>query len=50
MYKLDFKKAEDPEIKLLGSLKKQDNSRKNICFIDYVNAFDCVDLNKLKNS
>ena len=28
MYKLDFKKAEDPEIKLLGSLKKQESSRK----------------------
>ena len=44
--------AEEPEIKLrtsLGSLKKQDSSRKNICFcfIDYTKAFDCVDHNKL---
>ena len=31
MYKLDFEKAEDPEIKLptsIGSQKKQENSRK----------------------
>ena len=25
----------------------QENSRKNICFIDYAKAFDCVDHNKL---
>ena len=32
-----------------GSLKKQENSRKNIyfCFFDYAKAFDCVDHNKL---
>ena len=52
MFKLDFKKAEKPEIKLLtsiGSEKKQENSRKNIyfCFIDHAKAFDCVDHNKL---
>ena len=52
MFKLDLEKAEEPEIKLpisIGSLKKQENSRKNIyfCFIDYTKAFDCVDQNKL---
>ena len=52
MFKLDFKKAEKPEIKLpttTGTLKKQENSRKNIyfCFIDYAEAFDCVDHYKL---
>ena len=31
-------------------IEKQGNSRKNICFIDYANAFDCVDHNKLENS
>jgi len=33
----------------IGSLKKQENSRKNIyfCFIDYGKALDCVDHNKL---
>ena len=52
MFKLDLEKAEEPEIKLptsIGSLKKQENSRKNIyfCFIDCSKAFDCVDRNKL---
>ena len=34
---------------LLHHRKKQESSRKNIyfCFIDYANAFDCVDPNKL---
>ena len=52
MFKLVLEKAEEPEIKLPtsdGSLKKQQSSRKNVyfCFIDYANAFDCVDHNKL---
>ena len=52
MFKLVFKKAEEPEIKLptsAGSWKKQESSRKNIysCFIDYAKAFDSVDHNKL---
>ena len=52
MFKLVLEKAEEPEIKLptsTGSLKKQENSRKNIyfCFIDYAKVFDCVDHNKL---
>ena len=39
MFKLDLEKAEEPEIKMptsVGSLKKQESSRKNIyfCFID----------------
>ena len=51
MFKLDFEKAEEPEIKLptsAGSLKKQESSR-NIyfCFIDYAKVFDCVDHHKL---
>ena len=56
MFKLDLKKPEKPEIKLptfLGSLKKQENSRKKtiyFCFMDYAKAFDCVDHNKLENS
>ena len=41
MYKRDIEKAEEPEIKLptsVGSLKKQENFRKNVyfCFIDYI--------------
>ena len=52
MFKLDLEKAEEPEIKLpasVGSLKKQDISRKNIyfCLVDYAKAFDCVDHKKL---
>ena len=55
MYKLDLEKAEEPEIKLptsVGSLKKQENFRKNVyfCFIKYAYTFDCVDQNKLENS
>jgi len=55
MYKLDLEKAEEPEITLsasIGSLRKQENSRKNIyfLFIDYAKAFYCVDHNKLGNS
>ena len=51
MFKLDLDKAEEPEIKLptsTGSSKKQE-FKKNIyfCFIDYANAFDCVDHHKL---
>ena len=43
MFKLVLEKAEEPEIKLptsVGSLKKQESSRKNIyfCFIDYTKA------------
>ena len=50
MFKLDLEKAEKPEIKLptfVGSPKKQESTRKNVCFIDYAKAFDCVDHNKL---
>ena len=52
MFKLVFKKAEEPEIKLqtsTGSLKKAREVQKNIyfCFIDYANAIDCVAHNQL---
>ena len=52
LFKLDFKRAEEPEIKLptsAGTLKKQDEFQKNIyfCFTDYAKALDCVDHNKL---
>ena len=51
MFKLVLEKAEEPEIKLptsVGSLKKQENLKKNIyfCFIDYTKAFDCVNHHK----
>ena len=52
VFKLDLEKAEEPEVKLptsVGSLKRQENSRKNIyfCFIDYTKSFDSEDHNKL---
>ena len=31
-------------------IKKAREFQKNICFIDYANAFDCEDHNKLENS
>ena len=50
MFKLDLEKGEEPEIKLPTSVdhkKKAREFQKNIyfCFIDYVEAFDCVDHN-----
>ena len=52
MVKLDFKKAEEPEVKSptsSGSKKKQESSKKNIyfCFVDYIKAFDGVDHKKI---
>ena len=49
MFKLDLERAQIKLPASVGSLKKQESSRKNIyfCFIDYAKAFDCVDHNKL---
>ena len=52
MFKVNLKKAEEPEIKLPTSVGSQEKARefqKNtyFCFIDYAKAFDCVDHNKL---
>ena len=50
MFKLVLEKAGEPEIELPtspGSSKKQESSRKNICFIEYAKAFDSVDHHKL---
>ena len=51
MYKLDLEKAQEPEIKLpvsIGSQKSKGISEKHdLCFIDYVKAFDCGDHKKL---
>ena len=52
MFKLDFKKAEEPEIKFANIhwiIEKAREFQKNIyfCFPDYAKAFDCVDHNKL---
>jgi len=47
MFKLDFEKAEEPEIKLI--IEKAREFQKNIYFffIDYAKAFNCVNHNKL---
>ena len=54
MLKLDLEKAEEPEIKLPTSAfsQKAKEFQKSIYFyfIDYTEAFDCVDHNKLENS
>ena len=50
IYKLDLEKAEEPEIKLPTSLDYRKSKRiqeKNICFLDYIKASDCVAHNKL---
>ena len=50
MFKLDLEKTEEPEIKLPSIcwiIEKAREFQKNICFIDYTKAFDCVDHNKL---
>jgi len=50
IYKLDFKKAEESEIKNIHCIiEKAREFQKNICFcfIDYAKAFDCVDRNNL---
>ena len=50
MFKLDLEKAEEPEIKLPTSAgsEKAKEFQENIYFIDYAEAFDCVDHNKLR--
>ena len=51
MFKLDWEKAEEPEIKLptFWIIEKLREFQKNIyfCFIDYAEAFDCVTHSKL---
>ena len=48
-YKLDLGKAEEPDqmsnIYCLTEIARE--FQKNICFIDYAKAYDCVDHNKL---
>ena len=51
IFKLDLEKAEEPEIKLptsTGSEKAKEFQKNTyFCFIDYAEAFGCVDHNKL---
>ena len=56
MYKLDFKKAEEPEIKLptfTGPQEKQENSRRtstSTSLTTYTKAFDCESQQTVENS
>ena len=49
MFKLDLEKAEEseqmPNIYYITEIARE--FQKNICFIDYAKAFNCVDHNKL---
>ena len=50
MFKWDLEKAEKLDIScqhLLDHRKKKRESQKNIYFIDYAKAYDCVDHNQL---
>ena len=50
MFKLVVEKAEESDIKLSTSVVPSKTARevqRNIGFIDYTKAFDCVDYNKL---
>ena len=50
MFKLDLEKTEEFRnqiANILWIIEKAGEFQKNICFIDYGKAFDCVDHNKL---
>ena len=49
MFKLDLEKAEEPDqtAKISLNIEKAREFQKNLCFIDYAKAVDCVDHNKL---
>ena len=54
MFKLDLEKAEEPEINCQHPLDHRKNKRipvnhLHFCFTDYIEAFYCVDHNKLWN-
>ena len=40
----------DQIVNIRGIIEKAREFQKNICFIDYAKAFDCVDHKKLENS
>ena len=48
MFMLDLEKAEEPDqiAHISWNIEKEREFKKNICFIDYAKAFDCVDHNK----
>ena len=44
------RRARDQIANICWIIKKAKEFQKNICFIDYAKAFDCMDHNKLENS
>ena len=44
------RRTRDQTANICWIIKKAREFQKNICFIDYAKAFDCVDHNKLENS
>ena len=52
MYMLDLEKAEESDqlAHICWIIMKAREFQKNICFIDYTKAFNCMDHNKLENS
>ena len=42
--------SRDQIVNIHGIIEKAREFQKDICFIDYTKAFDCVDHNKLENS
>ena len=50
MFKLDLEMAEEPDRDQIANMhwiiEQVREFQKNICFIDYAKAFDCVDHNK----
>ena len=49
---VEFRKSRGTRDKITNIywiIEKAREYQKNICFIDYAKAFDCVDYNKLKN-
>ena len=50
-FKLNLEKVQPDQIaNICWIIEKARESQKNICFVDFAQAFDCVDYNKLENS
>ena len=50
IYKLGLEKAEDHIASIRWIVEKAREFQKNICFLNYMKVFDCIDHKKLENS
>ena len=50
MFLISVDRDRDQIANICQIIEKAREFQKNICFIDYAKAFDCVDHNKLENS